>query len=82
MQQATFTISGAEFNAEFIEKISVLLNGNLQDFEFQIRVKAKESREDMRRRIEKAMDDVERGDNLIAYTPEEYETLIRTLSNE
>ena len=59
MVQATFTISGSEFNADIIEKIKNFLNGGSHDFEVFIRVKSKESDAEMRQRIEKAMNDVE-----------------------
>ncbi|GAB4488663.1 MAG: hypothetical protein OHK0019_05240 [Saprospiraceae bacterium] len=80
MKEATLNISGSEFNSDLIERIKILLNGNIKDFEFQIRIKAKESREEMRRRIDQAIEEIERGENLISYEPEEFETLIRQIS--
>ena len=80
MVQATFTISGSEFNTDIIEKIKHFINGNSQDFEVFIRVKSKESDVEMRQRIEKSMNDVENGANLISFTPNEYENLVKQLS--
>ena len=65
MIQATFTISGSDFNTDIIEKIKNLIIGNSQDFEVFIRVKTKETDDEMRQRIETAMNDVEHGANLI-----------------
>lgn len=80
MVQATFTVSGSDFTAEVFEQIRTFVNGNGQDFEVLIKVKTKESREQMRRRIEKAMDDTEKGVNLISFTSDEYDSLIKKLS--
>ena len=80
MIQATFTISGSEFNADIIEKIKNLVNGNSSDFEVFIRVKSRESDVEMRQRIEKSMNDVENGANLISFTPNEYDNLVKQLS--
>lgn len=82
MMQATFTISGSEFNADIVEKIKNFVNGNSQDFEVFIRVKSKESDVEMRQRIEKAMNDVENGANLVSFTPNEYENLVKQLSSK
>ena len=79
MIQATFTISGSEFNTEIIEKIKNFVNGNSHDFEIFIRVKSKESETETRQRIEKAMNDVENGANLISFTPNEYQNLVKEL---
>jgi len=80
MQQAVFTISGAELNQDVLERIKSLFNRNAQDLEVVIRVKVKESREEMRRRIDQAIEDIEHGENLISYTPDEFETLVQQLS--
>ena len=80
MVQATFTISGSEFNTDIIEKIKYFINGSSQDFEVFIRVKSKESDVEMRQRIEKSMNDVENGANLISFTSNEYGNLVKQLS--
>ena len=73
-------VTGSEFNSDLIKRINALLNGNIKDFEFQIRIKARESREEMRRRIEESIENIERGENLVEFSPEEYETLVQKLS--
>lgn len=80
MIQATFTLSGSEFNNELVEKIKALLKESSQNFEIFIRVKAKESPEDIKRRIEEAAEELERGENTVFFTPAEYEMLTQNLS--
>jgi low affinity Fe/Cu permease len=80
MVQATFTVSGADFNAEVFEQIKAFINGKGQNFEVFIKVKTTETREEMRSRIEKVMDDTEKGINLINFTGDEYNNLIQKLS--
>lgn len=82
MQQATFTISGAELNLELIEKIKNLFNGNSQDFEITIRIKPKETLKASKRRIDKAIENIESGTNLIAFSADEYESLVQKLTNK
>jgi low affinity Fe/Cu permease len=79
MVKATFTISGSDFNADIFEQIKAFINGKGQNFEVSINVKTKETREEMRERIEKSMEDVEKGINLIHFTGEEYEDLVKNL---
>ena len=45
-----------------------------------MRIKREESREEMRRRIEQAIEETERGENLISFTGEECETRVKNLS--
>ena len=80
MINATFTLSGTDFDTALVEKIKNLLNGNGKNFEIFIHVKAKETRTEMRERIETSMEDVENGQNLIEFSPEAYENLLQTLS--
>ena len=75
MVKATFTISGSDFNADIFEQIKAFINGKGQNFEVSINVKTKETRAEMRERIEKSMDDAEKGINQIHFTGEEYENL-------
>lgn len=82
MVQASLTISGSDFNSDLIERIKFLLNGNLKNFEFQIRIKAKVPNEETRRLIDEAIENIERGENLIEFSPEEYETLVQKLSQK
>jgi uncharacterized protein YbjQ (UPF0145 family) len=79
MVKATFTISGSDFNADIFEQIKAFINGRGQNFEVSINVKTKETREEMRERIEKSMEDVEQGINLIHFTGEEYGNLVKNL---
>jgi hypothetical protein len=79
MVKATFTISGSDFNADIFEQIKAFINGKGQNFEVSINVKTKETRAEMRERIEKSMDDAEKGINQIHFTGEEYENLVKNL---
>jgi hypothetical protein len=63
MVQATFNISSCDFDQILFDKIKSFIEG--KDAEIQVRIKSKESKEEMRLRIEKAMDETERGENLI-----------------
>ena len=71
MIQATFTVSGSDFNADVFEQIKAFINSKGQDFEVLIKIKPKESPNEMRKRIENAMDDTEKGINLINFTGDE-----------
>lgn len=82
MQQATFTISGSEFNLELIEKIKSLFNGNSQDFEVVIRIKPKESHLAMKKRIDQSIKNLEAGENVVSFSVQEYETLVQNLTNK
>lgn len=79
MVQATFNVSSIDFDQTLFDKIKSFIEGN--DSEIQVRIKRKESREEMRRRIEQAMEETVRGENLISFTGEEYEALVKNLSN-
>ena len=80
MIQATFTVSGSDFNADVFEQIKAFINSKGQDFEVLIKIKPKESPNEMRKRIENAMDDTEKGINLINFTGDEYDSLVKKLS--
>ena len=82
MVQATFTVSGNDFTSDVFEQIRQFVNGNAKDVEIFIKIKNKESREQMRRRIEKAMDDTEKSVNLMSFTPDEYDNLVKKLSTK
>ena len=82
MVQATFTVSGNDFTPDVFEQIRQFVNGNAKDVEIFIKIKNKESREQMRRRIEKAMDDTEKSVNLMSFTPDEYDNLVKKLSTK
>jgi pantothenate kinase-related protein Tda10 len=80
MVQAIFNISSTDFDQSLFDKIKSFIEGN--DSEIQVRIKRKESREEMRRRIEQVMEETMRGENLISFTGEEYEALVKNLSNK
>jgi hypothetical protein len=80
MVQATFTVSGAEFNAELIERIKSLFVLNGQPYEVFIRVKRKETSEEMKSRIERSIKNMEEGKQLVTLSGDEFETLVAQLS--
>ena len=80
MRQATFTISGLEFNNDVVEKIKSLFNGKEQDFEIFIRVKAKETQKEINQRIEDAARELERNENTVFFASAEFENLVQNLS--
>ena len=82
MLQATLRVSGSELTAELLEKIKSLFNGDSKDFEVTISVKQKETPEEAKRRIDRAIENIERGQNLVSYSPGEYESLVRQLSKQ
>ena len=82
MVRATFTVLGSDFTPDVFEQIRQFVNGNAKDVEIFIKIKNKESREEMRRRIEKAMDDTEKSINLMSFTPDEYDNLVKKLSTK
>jgi hypothetical protein len=80
MVQAVFNISSNDFDQRLFDKIKSFIEGS--DSDIQVRIKHKESREEMRKRIEQAMDETVRGENLISFTGAEYEDLVKNLSNK
>ena len=80
MVQAVFNVSSNDFDQRLFDKIKSFIEGN--DSEIQVRIKRKESRKEMRLKIENAMDEAIRGENLISFTGEEYDTLVKKLSNQ
>jgi hypothetical protein len=66
--QSTFTLSGTEFNSEFLEKIRSLFRGNGQNYEIVVRVKEKETQAEINARIERRMLELERGENVVKFT--------------
>ena len=77
MVQATFTVSGNDFTSDVFEQIKQFVNGNGQDMEVFIKIKNKESREEMRRRIEQSATEMERGENVISFSGEEFEHFLQ-----
>lgn len=83
MQQATFTISGAELTQELLDKIQQLFKGKKgQDIEVFIRVKAKETQEDANSRINRAIENIEQQKNLVTFSPEGYDALVKSLQEK
>jgi hypothetical protein len=78
--QATFTVAGTELSPTLFEKIKNLFQGDAQNFEVTIRVKAKESAESNRQRIEQAAREMERGENVVKFTGIEFDQLVQELS--
>jgi hypothetical protein len=78
--QATFTIAGTEFNADFLEKIRSLFRGNGQNYEIVVRVKEKETQEASNARIERRILEMERGENVVKFTGDEFDALAKQLS--
>ncbi len=82
MLQATLKISGSELTAELLDKIKSLFNGDSKDFEVTISVKPKETTEAAKLRIDRSIENIERKETIVAFSPEEYETLVRQLSHQ
>lgn len=82
MDQATFSITGSEFNEELFERIKNLIGLDRAEFDIFIRVKRKETPAQMKRRIEESIQNIEKRENLLTFTGEEYEQLVQKLSNQ
>ena len=82
MIQATFTVSGSDFNADIFEQIKAFINSKGQDFEVVVKIKTKESREEMRSRIEQSAAEMERGENTVFFTGEEFENFLEQRSTK
>jgi predicted metalloprotease with PDZ domain len=84
MVETTFKITSlAEFNEGLIDRIRTFINGSDVEITVNIRSKSKirltESQIETNRRIEQAMHEAERGENMITFTSQEYEALIQKL---
>lgn len=82
MVQATFTVSDAEFNAELVERIKSIFASKGEKFEVVIRVKRKETPQEAKERIDRSIENIEKGEPLIAFSGEEFEALAAQLSNK
>lgn len=80
MVQAVFNISSNDFDQQLFDKIKSFIEGN--DSDIQVRIKHKESRAEMRKRIEQAMDETLKGENWVSFTGVEYEELVKNLANK
>jgi hypothetical protein len=80
--QATFTITGTEFNPDLFEHIKNLIQDKAQNFEIFIRVQSKETQEEGRKRLEQRMLEMERGENIVKFTGAEFEQLVKKLPKQ
>lgn len=84
MIQATFTVTLSEFNSDLIDKIKALLNGaNGQEAEIFISLRPKkplfrETRESYFARLEAAKHEIEKGQNLVSFTDDEFKRAFAT----
>jgi hypothetical protein len=74
MVQATFTVSGSDFTAEVFEQIRTFVRSQ-KECEVFIKVTMKESREQMRKRIEQSAAEMGRGENTVFLSGEAFEKL-------
>ena len=84
MVETTFKITSlAEFNEGLIDKIRSFVNGGDVEITVNIRSKKKvkplKSQEQTNREIEKAMQEAERGENMLTFTSQEFDALIQKL---
>jgi hypothetical protein len=87
MVETTFKITSlAEFNAGLIDKIRSFVNGSDVEITVNVRTKRKirplNSQEETNRQIVQAMQEAERGENMITFTSQEFETLINELDSK
>lgn len=82
MVQATFTVSDTEFNAELVEHIKSIFAVKGQQFEVFIRVKRKETLQEAKERIDRSIENIENGEQLVAFSGEEFEALAAQLSHK
>lgn len=82
MIQATFTISAEDFNDEIIGKIKEYLKGQHASVTISIQrepaaAPKKETREEYFAKLDKSLAELERGDNLVAFTVDEFQKFIK-----
>jgi hypothetical protein len=84
MVETTFKITSlAEFNEGLIDKIRTFVNGG--DVEITVNVRSKKkikplkSQVETNREIVKAMQEAERGENMVTFTSQEFDALIKQL---
>lgn len=86
MVQATFTISSADFTDEIIEKIRAYLNGQRAVVTINIQSEPgasapKQTREEYFAQLDRALSDIERGEQLVSFSLEEFEASVHPTSN-
>ena len=84
MVETTFRITSlAEFNEGLIDKIRSFVNGS--DVEITVNVRSKKkirplnSQEETNKQIVQAMQEAERGENMVTFTSQEFDALIHKL---
>jgi restriction endonuclease len=87
MVETTFKITSlAEFNEGLIEKIRSFVSGSDVEITVNVRPKPKaksfNNQEETNRRIVQAMREVERGENMVTFTNQEFDALIQKLDVE
>ena len=86
MVQATFTISSTDFTDEIIEKIRAYLNGQRAVVTINIQSEPgasvpKQTREEYFAQLDRALSDIERGEQLVSFSLEEFEASVHPTSN-
>ncbi len=78
--EATIKINEAEFDYSFFKKVKNLFKGG----EIEIGGKTQNDlrKEKYRQKIDKSIENIERGENLIEFSGEEFEALVAKLSNQ
>ena len=80
MIQATFKVSAEDLTSDLLEKIKSLFPD--KNFEVDISIKPKETLAEAKERIDRSIENIEQNKNLVAFSPEEYEALVRKLSKQ
>ncbi len=75
--QSTFSIPAADFNTALFEKIKAFLHD--QNAEVFIRIKTKETQKETNQRIDNAIEEIEKSENLVSFSAEEFDTLTKSL---
>ncbi len=75
--QSTFSIPAADFNTALFEKIKAFLHE--QNADVFIRIKTKETQKEANQRIDDAIEEIEKGENLVSFSVEEFDTLTKSL---
>ncbi len=78
MVQATFTISAEDFNDEIFDKIKTYLKGQQAFVTISIQKEPsaspkKETREEYFEKLDKSIAELERGENIVSFTVEEFQ---------
>jgi chaperonin GroEL (HSP60 family) len=77
MSQATFSIPATDFDFAMFEKIKNFIQG--QNADIYIRIKTKETQEEANARIDNAIEETEKGINIVSFSLEEFNALGKKL---